>query len=76
MRQEVLDELKKRIQYLETVAKPGEIGTGMSGSFVRFNMHLQSHTAMTKEEFADCVYDTWLMQEHKRVFNTVNKTTW
>ena len=44
MRQEVLIELQKRIDELRKVAKPNDINTGMTGSFVRFNWFLQSDT--------------------------------
>ena len=74
MRNEVLVELKKRINELRAVAKPNDIETGMSGSFVRFNYYLQSHTAMTDEEFDSCVYDDWLRKEHNRVCKEVNKS--
>ena len=49
MRREVLIELQTRIDALEKVAKPNDIATGMSGSFIRFNVHIDSMTAMTKE---------------------------
>jgi len=76
MREEVLVELKKRIDALQTIAKPNDIETGMSGSFVRFNYYLQSHTAMTNEEFNSGIYDDWLQKEHKRVYEEVNVLTW
>ena len=72
MRQEVLNELENRIQTLKKTAKPNDIGTGMSGSFIRFNYSLQSHEVMTKEEFDNCVYDDWLKQKHQEVLNEVN----
>ena len=44
----------------------------MSGSFIRFNMHIDSMTAMTKEEFDDCVYDNWLKNQHNKLYEKVN----
>ena len=76
MRNEVLIELNKRIQDLQKVAKPGEIDTGMSGSFVRFNYYIQSHTAMTEDEFSSCVYDDWLRKQHKRIYEEINSKPW
>jgi len=73
MRQTVLEELNKRIEDLKKVAKPGDIATGMSGSFIRFNYHLQSHTAMTEDEFKNCTYDDWLREKHREVLKEVNK---
>ena len=73
MREEVLKELTTRIRDLHKAAKPGDIETGMSGSFIRFNFYIQSHTAMTKEEFDSCVYDDWLREQHNRIFNEVNQ---
>ena len=72
MRREVLAELQTRIDALEKVAKPNDIATGMSGSFIRFNMHIDSMTAMTKEEFDDCVYDNWLKIQHNKLYEKVN----
>jgi len=72
MRLEVLTELKSRIRSLEKVAKPMDIDTGMSGSFVRFNMYIDSITAMTEEEFDDCVYDDWLMCEWNKLYKKIN----
>ena len=72
MRDVVLAELKKRIDELEKVAKPGDIETGMSGSFICFNYYLQSHTAMAEEEFKHCVYDDWLEKQHQSLFEKVN----
>ena len=76
MRDEVLIELNKRIQNLKKVASPGEIETGMSGSFLRFNYYIQSHTAMTADEFNSCVYDDWLREQHKRIYEEVNNVPW
>lgn len=76
MREEVIVELSKRIENLREEATPGDISTGMSGSFVRFNYYLQSHTAMTKQEFDDGTYDTWLKEQHKQVYQEVNKQPW
>lgn len=73
MRQIVQEELNKRIDDLRSLAKPGDIETGMSGSFIRFNYYLQSHTAMTEEEFKNCVYDDWLRERHREVLKEVNK---
>ena len=73
MRQEVLEELAQRIENLRKIAKPNDIETGMSGSFICFNYFIQSHTAMTKEEFDSCVYDDWLREHHDRVYNEINK---
>ena len=73
MRKEVLTELTNRIDALQKVAKPGEINTGMSGSFIRFNYYIQSHTAMTQEEFDSGVYDKWLKDQHSRVYKAINK---
>ena len=72
MRLEVLTELKSRIRELEKVAEPMDIDTGMSGSFVRFNMYIDSMTAMTEEEFDDCVYDDWLMCEWNKLYKKIN----
>ena len=72
MRLEVLTELKSRIHELEKVAEPMDIDTGMSGSFVRFNMYIDSMTAMTEEEFDDCVYDDWLMCEWNKLYKKIN----
>ena len=72
MRREVLTELQTRIDALEKVAKPTDIATGMSGSFIRFNMPIDSMTAMTKEAFADCVYDNWLKNQHNKLYDKVN----
>tara|TARA_B100000963_G_C22493382_1_gene610307 strand:- start:488 stop:712 length:225 start_codon:yes stop_codon:yes gene_type:complete len=72
MRQEVLTELKSRIHELEKVAKPNDIEQGMTGSFVRFNMYIDSMTAMTQEEFFDCVYDDWLECEHLKLYKKIN----
>ena len=72
MRREVLIELQTRIDALEKVAKPNDIATGMSGSFICFNMHIDSMTAMTKEEFDDCVYDNWLKIQHNKLYEKVN----
>ena len=72
MRREVLTELQTRIDALEKVAKPNDVATGMSGSFIRFNMHIDSMTAMTKEEFDDCVYDNWLKNQHNKLYEKVN----
>ena len=72
MRLEVLTELKSRIRELEKVAEPMDIDTGMSGSFVRFNMYIDSMTAMTEEEFDDCVYDDWLMCEWNKLYKRIN----
>jgi len=72
MRLEVLTELKSRIRSLEKVAEPMDIDTGMSGSFVRFNMYIDSITAMTEEEFDDCVYDDWLMCEWNKLYKKIN----
>ena len=72
MRREVLIELQTRIDALEKVAKPNDITTGMSGSFIRFNVHIDSMTAMTKEEFDDCVYDNWLKIQHNKLYEKVN----
>ena len=72
MRPEVLTELKSRIRSLEKVAEPMDIDTGMSGSFVRFNMYIDSMTAMTEEEFDDCVYDDWLMCEWNKLYKKIN----
>ena len=72
MRNEVLVELAERIKKFEQVAKPNDIGTGMSGSFNMFNYTIQSGTAMTQEEFDSGVYDDWLREEHIRVYTKVN----
>ena len=76
MREEVIVELSKRIENLRKAATPGDMDTGMSGSFVRFNYYLQSHTAMTQQEFDDCVYDAWLQEQHEQVYEEVNKQPW
>ena len=76
MREEVMVELSKRIENLRRAATPGDMSTGMSGSFVLFNYYLQSHTAMTQQEFDDCVYDRWLQEKHKQVYEEVNKQPW
>ena len=72
MRDVVIAELEKRIDELKKVAKPNDIKTGMSGSFIRFNYYLQSHTAMTEEEFENCVYDDWLREQHDSLYKKVN----
>jgi len=76
MRTEVIEELTRRIDNLRSVAKPGDISTGMSGSFICFNYYVRSHTAMTKEEFDSCVYDEWLKEQHKRIYEEINKEPW
>jgi hypothetical protein len=76
MRQEVLSALENRIEDLKKIAKPNDISTGMSGSFIRFNFSLQSHEVMTEEEFNECVYDDWLRQRHNQVYEEINKTSW
>jgi hypothetical protein len=72
MRQVVIDELTERIKNFEKVAKPRDVGTGMTGSFNMFNYTIQSGTAMTQEEFDSCTYDDWLREEHIRVYKKVN----
>ena len=69
MRNEVIIELEKKIEDLRKVAKPNEIRTGMTGSFVCFTYYLQIHEVMTLEEFDDCVYDDWLREKHKEIYN-------
>jgi hypothetical protein len=76
MRQEVLIALENRIQDLKKIAKPKDVETGMSGSFIWFNFSIQSHEVMTKEEFDDCIYDDWLRQRHNEVFKEINKASW
>jgi hypothetical protein len=71
MRDVVIRELQSRIDELAKIAKPYEIETGMSGSFIRFNYYIQSHTAMTKEEFDDCVYDDWLRKQHDYLYDKI-----
>lgn len=73
MRDEVINELLKRIELLRTVAKPNDIETGMSGSFIRFNHYLQSHTAMTQDEFNCSIYDDWLKEQFEKVYKEINK---
>ena len=72
MRTEVLEELKIRIKQLEKNAKPDEVSTGMTGSFICFNRAIDSYTAMTEQEFDDCVYDDWLKLQHKIIFKKIN----
>ena len=74
MRNEVLTELKTRIDALEQIAKPMDIATGMSGSFLSFNMYIDSSTAMTEDEFSGCVYDDWLREQHEILYKKVNKS--
>lgn len=72
LREEVITELTKRVLALEDIAKPNDIATGMSGSFFHFNYHIQSHTAMTDEEFHSCIYDDWIRDRHREIFEAVN----
>jgi hypothetical protein len=74
MRSEVMELLEERILNLRKIAKPNEIKTGMSGSFVRFNLSILSHEVMTEEEFNNGTYDDWLKQRHAEMYEEVNAT--
>jgi predicted RNase H-like nuclease (RuvC/YqgF family) len=71
-RKEVIEELEKRIKALESVAKPNELVTGMTGSHIMFQMYLKTKDVMTDDEFFAGIYDEWLVAEHDRIYELVN----
>ena len=72
MREEILNELKKRINDFYYVAKPDTIEHGMTGSFVRFLYSLDFINLVTREEFFSNTYDDFLENEHLKLFEAIN----
>jgi len=72
MRDEVINELKKRVAALELVAKPDEVSTGMSGSLIMFRHYLKVKDVMTQEEWIENVYEDWLEEQHNRIYIEIN----
>ena len=72
MRKEIIDVIEDRISNLKF--KPNNIGHGMSGSFLRFQMYLETINLMTEEEFFEKVYDEYLYTRHGEIYNKVHGT--
>ena len=89
MNEAIVTELKRRQGILKENAKPGEIGTGMSGSRIRFMAALAPigypfepkswmdaeyvKPIMTLDEFDSDEYDPIFESLFKDAYNTVNK---
>jgi len=74
MDQNVIKILEQRINELKKVATPDNIEQGMSGSFLWFQMYLETAKCMSEEEFYDEVYDDWLREKHDKLLEYVHRT--
>ena len=84
---DIVKEINRRYEILKDYAKPNDIATGMSGSFVRFNMALCVHGPAVMSEwyehdekfqkelydYNDCAaYDDYVEFLYVQLYNSVN----
>jgi len=68
MEKDVIDTIERRISRIDY--KPGDISTGMSGSFLHFKLALDLNEFFEASDYE--TYDAYLYSRHGKIFCEVN----